>query len=860
MERSPGALFEPEPQSRRPRREEAVTECPRHDPGKPNNLPFRSLGSLFKGRETFLDQLHEALRAAEGRALGIVPAQAIHGLGGVGKTRLAVEYAWRHVDEYEAVLFVTADFPANLQQNLAALCGLLDLAEKEATETEVQADAVVRWLWERPGWLLILDNADTEGAAQAAEDLLDRLQSAGQVLVTSRLSDWSGAVETMALDVLAETAAARFLLERTDRPKGRRKTPEDEGLARDLASELGHLALALEQAGAYICQQRLTFAQYLEAWYDNRDKVIEWHDQRLMKYPRSVAVTWQTSFDQLSEPARRLLERLAWLAPDPIPESLLDVPPSSFVVPASAGSSEDRVNADAQHLRLQAGLHEALAELETYSLVTRSGESPTFTVHRLVQDVTRRSLRDDAEHRALTESLRWINAAFVGDPQDVRTWPTLDPMAPHARAVAQHADQRDIDGPAARLMGQLGMLLDVKAQHAEAEPLMRRALAIDEQSYGPEHPEVATDLNNLAQLLHATNRLSEAEPLMRRALQIDEQSYGPRHPYVAVHLNNLAQLLQATNRLREAEPLMRRALAIDERSYGADRPAVARDLNNLAALLKETNRLAEAEPLMRRALAIDEQSYGPEHPDVAIDLSNLAQLLEATNRLSEAEPLMRRALAIDEEAYGPEHPSVACVLNNLAALLHATNRLSEAESLMRRALAIDEEAYGPEHTKVASDLSNLAALLEVTERLTEAESLMRRALAIDEQSYGPEHPSVAIRVNNLAALLHATNHLSEAEPLMRRALAIDEQSYGPEPPNFAHGLNNLAWLLKDMERWGEAEPLMRRALEASVASLGEEHPDARTVMKNYRGLLQEMGLPPDEIERRLREAMEPPSD
>ena len=129
-------------------------------------------------------------------------------------------------------------------------------------------------------------------------------------------------------------------------------------------------------------------------------------------------------------------------------------------------------------------------------------------------------------------------------------------------------------------------------------------------------------------LLQDTNRLAEAEPLMRRALAIDEKSYGRDHPDVAIGLNNLAQLLQATNRLAEAEPLMRRALAIDEKSYGPDHPNVAMRLNNLAQLLQATNRLAEAEPLMRRALAIDEASYGSDHPNVAIGLNNLAQLLQ----------------------------------------------------------------------------------------------------------------------------------------------------------------------------------------------------------------------------------------
>jgi tetratricopeptide (TPR) repeat protein len=159
---------------------------------------------------------------------------------------------------------------------------------------------------------------------------------------------------------------------------------------------------------------------------------------------------------------------------------------------------------------------------------------------------------------------------------------------------------------------------------------MRRALAIDEQSYGPDHPNVARDLNNLAQLLQATNRLSEAEPLMRRALAIDEQSYGPDHPNVAIDLNNLALLLKATNRLSEAEPLMRRALAIDEQSYGADHPMVAIRLNNLAQLLKATNRLSEAEPLSWRHVDIFisfGKATGHEHPHMQAALQNYIGIL-----------------------------------------------------------------------------------------------------------------------------------------------------------------------------------------------------------------------------------------
>jgi len=365
---------------------------------------------------------------------------------------------------------------------------------------------------------------------------------------------------------------------------------------------------------------------------------------------------------------------------------------------------------------------------------------------------------------------------------------------------------------------QLGYFLYNSAQYTEAEPLYKRALAIDEASLGKDHPNVATALNNLAELYRATNRLSEAEPLVKRALAIDEASLGKDHPDVAINLNNLAELYRATNRLSEAEPLYKRALAIWEKSLSENHPQVATALNNLAQLYRGTNRLSEAEPLMKRALAIDEASLGKDHPKVAIRLNNLAALYRGTNRLSEAEPLMKRALAIDEASLGKDHPTVAIRLNNLGQLYKATNRLSEAEPLMKRALAIDEASLGKDHPDVAIRLNNLGQLYHAMNRLSEAEPLMKRALAIDEASLGKDHPNVATALNNLAALYEATNRLSEAEPLMKRALAI--------VLNFTQ-------------------------------QTGHQHPHLNVAIGNYAGLLQAMGLADGQIRSRLNEILKP---
>ena len=370
-------------------------------------------------------------------------------------------------------------------------------------------------------------------------------------------------------------------------------------------------------------------------------------------------------------------------------------------------------------------------------------------------------------------------------------------------------------------------------------------------------PAVAGLLDRQATLLQVIARYEDAEPLFRRALAINEASYGNDHPKVATSLNNLALLLKDINRLVEAELLMRRALAIDEASYGKDHPEVAINLNNLAILLYATNRLEEAEQLYQRVLAIDEANYNNDNSNLSSYLNNLAMLLIATNRLEEAEPLMRRSLAIDESKYGSDNPKVAVTLDNLGLLLKATNRLAEAESQVRRALAINEASYGSDHTAVATSLNNLALLLQATSRLAEAEPLMRRALGINEASYGSDHTAVATSLNNLALLLQATSRLAEAEPLMRRALAINEASYGSDHTEVAIVLNNLAKLLQDTNRLAEAEPLSGRAAQIFLAGLGSDHPNTQKVKENHLKILQAQSLPETEIEAKLK-ALEPP--
>ena len=780
-------------------------------PAYPSNLPGIYSSSLFLGRDTFLRDLRASLlKKTHATAIThTAAATGIAGLGGIGKTHAAVKYALNHHADYTATLFVSGDSSDRLDAGFSALFDTLHLG----TGDEIQRDQAVRiaavkdWLATHRDWLLIVDNVDDEAAASSFTGYLGCLTT-GHVLITSRLQNWSRSVEALKIEVLSPEDSTDLLLQLTE---GKRRRTDDEAAeARRLADLLEGLPLALHQAAGYISEQRLTFISYIAEYEEEAKRLLEWFESHIITYerpdmlaPRPVFITWKTSFDKLDPDTRFWLLVFAHFAPDPIPEFLLESAPDA---------------ADEIKTRHRAAKR-ALSQAAKYSLLTRDDDPPRFKLHRLVQHILRLTALESDCTTALAMGIQLIDVSRPGDPQDVRTWTRWNLLQMHATALAAHAPDDPALAHLSWLSGELANLLTTKSLYSQAEPHYRRALKLDEASYGPTHPKVAIDLSNLSELFRVTNRLAEAEPLILRALCINENSFGPNHPEVAVCLNNLALLLKARDRLTEAEQLYRRALSIDEASYGLNHANVATDLNNLAQLLNSTKRQSDAEPLMRRALYIDEASYGPNHPRVALHLHNLASLLRDTDRMEEAEPLMRRALSIDETSYGMDHPTVANHLNNLTALLYATNRLTEAELLMRRALGIDEKSFGPHHPDVARDLNNLAQVLKAMNRSSEAESLIRRALCISEASYGPDHPIIANYLKSLASLLHDASRLEEAETLIRRILTIFVRSGGLDYPDLQIVGAKYVGVLKDMHL--SEEEILQRVQSALVEAQGK---------------------------------------
>ena len=369
----------------------------------------------------------------------------------------------------------------------------------------------------------------------------------------------------------------------------------------------------------------------------------------------------------------------------------------------------------------------------------------------------------------------------------------------------------------ATALNSLALLYAAQGHYADAEPLYKRSLAIDEVVLGREHSDanyfaVARSLTNLGGLLAAQGRHSEALLLHTRSLAIWETVLGPDNNYVALALNNLAEVYRDQGRYAEAAPIYERSLAIREKIFGPDDAAVATALGSLGELYTAEGRYTDAEPLYKRSLAIREKVLGPSHPGVSTVLGSLSELYRVQGRYGDAEPLYKRSLEIKENVLGPEHPDVALSLNNLALLYVAQGRYTDAEPLYTRGLGILTKALGSDHPDVARAVGNLAELYAAQSRYGDAELLYKRSLEIAETALGPDHPIVAGNLNGLAALYAALKRPADAEPYFTRSLAIAQRTLGPDHPDLAVSYNNLAVLALTRRDWGRASDYWRKSV------------------------------------------------
>lgn len=392
-----------------------------------------------------------------------------------------------------------------------------------------------------------------------------------------------------------------------------------------------------------------------------------------------------------------------------------------------------------------------------------------------------------------------------------------------------------------QLMGKVFYLYQA-GKYGEAIPLCEQALPLFEKVFGPDHPEMAANLNVTARLYDAMGIYAKAEPLYQRTLAIFEKTLGPENPAIALTLNNLAFLYARMGFYAKAEPLYQRALMISEKASGRENQDIATMLNNLAGLYYSNGAFAKAKPLYLRALAIAEKTLGPAHPNVAKSLSNLATLYHTAGFYAKAESLYQRAMAIGEKNLAPEHLERAAYLNNLAGVYHSMGAYARAESLYHQALAILTKGFGGDHPEVAQTLGNLGALYKTMGAYTAAESLYQQARLAREKVLGPEHPALAQDMTNLATLYFAMGNYVKAESMFVLALSIRENGLEPDHPDLARSLFNLASFRQAMGSYDETEALYARALKIFAKTLGAEHSLVAKTLSMWANYYQARGF------------------
>jgi tetratricopeptide (TPR) repeat protein/DNA-binding XRE family transcriptional regulator len=828
----------------------------------PWNLP--SLRNLFfTGREELLQQLHEALQTANAGA-----AYTLSGLGGIGKTQTALEYAYRFQDEYRSIFWFQSETYETLFGSYLAIADILDLPEKGESDHTSVVKAVKRWLNTHVRWLLIYDNVED------FELLLQMLPTVrfGAILLTTRAQASGSFFQSLKVEAMALEEATLFLLRRAkilqETHIADQYVPDEYEKAATLAEQLGKLPLALDQAGAYIEENSCLLGDYLALYQTHRPHLLGERGSIGIDHPHSVRTTFRMAFEQVQKhnpAAADVLRLCAFLAPDAIPQELIlqavaepdPSLPSLLVAPDTLT------------------FNTIFKDLARYSLLQRHPVTSTLSLHRLVQDVLKDEMDLDTRLLWVKRTIDALNQLFPSPIVDIEKWPLCERLLPHVIVCANLSEQwHFVFSTAPLLFQKAAHYLQERSQHAEAVMLAQQALAMQIQLLGTEHLDIAESLTNLGILYRKQARYAEAEQVYRQALEIRQRLLGMTHTLISESLQNLAIVARYQEKYAEAEVLLQRTLAIEEQESGPDHLENTNVMSLLALIYADQDKYTEAELLHRRVLAIHEQVVGAFHLRTAISLDRLAAHFCHLGKYQEAEPLYQRALKIREQQLGSDHVLTAHILGSIARLYSNLGRYEEAERLMQQVLARHEQTLGSDHHDTLFYVLEMARVFYAQGKYEDAVSLCQRALLTNEHTSGSHHGRkaecftllgeiyqdqkkflqaetflrqaleiyehilsssrlpYAVALNALGVLYQKQNRYQEAASLIQQALALRENLLGSSHPQVAESLYNLAQLNWQQGRSTEAEEFLQRALSIAQQTFGSDHPLTRKILQN----------------------------
>jgi Tfp pilus assembly protein PilF len=604
---------------------------------------------LFVGRETEMLSLKRSLTPGSNALVGV--HAAVVGMGGVGKTQLAIEFAHRYGQDYPGGVFWLNFAGEEDPINEVARCGGpegLDLPGWSEMKAPEQGFRVHKH-WEESEYasLLIFDNAEDPAAVEKWRPK----HGHSSVLITSRRDDWPPemGVKRLGIATLPRQKSLELLAEVRPiinaQPVSKKDSAE-RGAADQICDRLGDLPLALTVAAFYLRKYKNeSLAEYLQAL--SSQPAIQ--DPSLEK----VALSFSVSYNKLNpeNPTDALAQKLfylaSWFAPVSVNRDLL-----------LASADVDTTDRTARH-----NADDALRRLQELGLIKEEANG-RLLLHRLLRDFAMLNPPEDLDQKRALSSVGECLYDFAKKENRSGLPQALARERTHLREVATET-ARSNAALAAKLYNHLGWNDEDLALLNEAKIDYEQALQIGKPVLGVDHPDIAAYLNNLGLVLKGLGDLAGARLNIEQALQIGETAYGPDHPTLGTRINNLGLVLLDLGDLAGARSNIERALKIDEAAYGPDHPNVARDVNNLGTVLHALGDLAGARSTLEHALKIHEGVYGPDHPAVAVDVNNLGRVLIDLGDTRGARASFERALKIHKNVFGDDHPKTKLVQSNL---------------------------------------------------------------------------------------------------------------------------------------------------------------------------------------------------
>ena len=621
-----------------------------------------------------------------------------HGLGGVGKTQLALNYVYHTTQLYTHRVWFNAESTEQLMRDYRWFCDAFHIFVDEKSSDVMVIDKVKNWLSTRSEWLLVYDNAPDD---QTLESFLPKSGS-GDILVTSRYAHkWSG--KKIAVDVLEEKEAIELVKRRIRAGDAEAKLAETEETAlRELVKELGYLPLALAQAAAYIAECNITVADYLEKYRSYTDEILEVRNLSSEEYPKSVATTWLITMERIQKQlpiALSVLQGCAYLAPDKIPKEVLKDFLQEIISTEEKGAPKPLL------------FNQIMSCLSSYSMVNVNdqAEQQSVNIHRVVQQVIRSHLQKQAEQKeagsakidlqGMMQKLLTSLTRSCPKGDEMKTIHSRRRWIEHFESLLKQEDTHHGFSTENRMsaMSQLGIIyLYDWSQPQKAKDYLEKVREAEETVYGVDHVNVAITLANLGMAYGALGNPQKQRDFLERALVIDEKYYGKDHVEVAKTLANLGNAYGTLGDWQNARELLERALAIQEKHYGLDHVEMAITLGSLGNAYGALGDRQKQRDLLERVLVILEKHYGKDHVEVAITLVNLGNAYGDLGNLVKARELFERALRIQEKHYGSNHVEVAKTLVNLSKTYRALGELQRARELFERARMIQKKHYGKE--------------------------------------------------------------------------------------------------------------------------------------------------------------------